>query len=187
MPNGFTIIAEMEVEMRRFLFLFVIVFYGTSEAAVLVQSTDGLFVGKPDLMTANTAADVAGKKVVVTGPETVPHDFAWRKDARLVVEKGGSIVFAGGPTIAGPFVTGQVKNITGGTEITKDIPTAIGLPPMAWTSRVDTLDGMNLSPTNGFTSQMVTGTDIPAQAPVSAWPDGVPDPAKVAGFFVGYN
>jgi glycosyltransferase involved in cell wall biosynthesis len=170
--------------MRR-LFLLLIVLSAltgsrSATATVLVRTPGGPTVSKPDLPTANAAPDVAGKTVIVVGSEPVPADFVWRGDARLVVEKGGSIVVQGGRMIAGPFETGEVRIVSAGAGITKALPTAIGLPPVSWTSRVDTVDSTT-DRNFGFVSQMITGSDVP--------PFGALDPQadKVAGFFAGYN
>lgn len=65
---------------------------GQPDAAVLVQSSNGSYVSKTDLATAATAADVAGKTVVVTTPQTLAANLSWPSDRELKFEKGGYIV-----------------------------------------------------------------------------------------------
>lgn len=67
-------------------------------ASILVFSPNGSYTVKATLADANTAADVAGKTVVVTSPLSAVMSnissssvHGWRTDAKLKVVKGGSI------------------------------------------------------------------------------------------------
>jgi hypothetical protein len=70
----------------------------TASAAILVFSPNGSYTTKATLSEANTAADVAGKTVLVTSALSSSYSnistatvHGWRTDAALRVEKGGSI------------------------------------------------------------------------------------------------
>lgn len=70
----------------------------SATAGILVFSPNGTYTQKSTLSDANIAADVVGKTVVVTTPLSAVQSnissatvHGWRTDAKLVVEKGGSI------------------------------------------------------------------------------------------------
>lgn len=80
-----------------------------ASAEILVFSPNGAYVKKATLAEANSAADVAGKTVVVTSPLSAVQSnissatvHGWRTDAALKVEKGGCVAptttFTGLPT-----------------------------------------------------------------------------------------
>jgi hypothetical protein len=68
---------------------------------ILVQSPNGVYVAKTTLAAASTAADAAGKTVVVTSPQVVTTAIAWPSDRELRVEKGGSVTFSGAGALTG--------------------------------------------------------------------------------------
>jgi len=92
--------------MKRFLLLALtavtIIGCGSpSIAAVLVFSPNGTYVTKTTLAAAATAADAAGKTVVVTTPQVITTAIAWPSDRELRFEKGGYITFSGAGTLIG--------------------------------------------------------------------------------------
>jgi hypothetical protein len=66
-----------------------------SQAAVLVMSPNGTYISKPDLAATAVAADAAGKKVVVTTPQTLTANIVWPSDRTLKFEPGGYIILNG--------------------------------------------------------------------------------------------
>ncbi|MBL0225842.1 MAG: hypothetical protein IPQ16_09785 [Geobacteraceae bacterium] len=80
--------------MKRFVFslLFYVTLTGHAGAAVLVLSPDGTYTTKSSLAEAATAADTAGKTVVVTSPQTLTANLVWPADRELQFRKGGYIV-----------------------------------------------------------------------------------------------
>lgn len=101
-----------------------------SDAAILVKAQNGTYSAKASLLAAATAADAAGKTVIVTSALSAVMSnissatvHSWPADRKLVVEKGGSIgnttifKFAdGAPFEAGRHTafagTGRVQGIT---------------------------------------------------------------------------
>ena len=72
-----------------------------SNADVLVFSPNGNHTTKPDITTACTAADVAGKTVVVTSPQVITTAISWPSDRELKFEEGGYITFTGAGSLTG--------------------------------------------------------------------------------------
>lgn len=80
-----------------------------ADAAILVFSpTTGQYTTKPDLATANSAADVAGKTVVITSGYTVSVDTTLRVDCVWKIENGGLLTIASGKTLT---IAGVVENL----------------------------------------------------------------------------
>ena len=64
-------------------------------AAVLVFSPNGMYVAKTDIYTANTAADAAGKTVVVTTAQSLTANITLATDRAWKFEKGAVITTTG--------------------------------------------------------------------------------------------
>lgn len=67
--------------------------------SILIFSTNGTYTTKADLATANSAADVAGKTVVITSGYTISVDTTLRSDCTWKIEKGGLLTIASGKTL----------------------------------------------------------------------------------------
>jgi hypothetical protein len=96
-----------------------------SHAAILVFSPNGTYTTKPDLTTAATAADAAGKTVVVTSALSAVQSnissatvHGWPVDRALRVEKGGSIANTTTFRLNGPFSTGDYQVFAGSGTVT---------------------------------------------------------------------
>lgn len=72
-----------------------------SNAAILVFEPNGQYTSKRSLTEAATAADVAGKTVVITSPQLVDSVISWPSDRELRFEKGGYISFSGSGSLTG--------------------------------------------------------------------------------------
>ena len=112
--------------MKKFILsLFLLCFLsGYAHAAILVVQQHGIYTTKTTLENARTAADVAGKTVIVTSALTQAQSNisgAWPSDRALKFEKGGSIANSTAFTISGPFTAGvhQVFNGAGVVSFTK--------------------------------------------------------------------
>jgi parallel beta-helix repeat protein len=100
------VLEKGHIYMRKLMHLIIILVFlnGIADAAVLVLNPNGTSIAKPSLAVANTAADVSGKTVVVSGVEALTAPLQWRRDAVLRIAKGGEIKTAGfAVTINGPF------------------------------------------------------------------------------------
>jgi hypothetical protein len=93
--------------------LFLILLYNSAFAAILVLSSDGTYITKPDLSTAATAAEFAGKTIVVTSALSAVQSnissatvHAWPSDRVLKFDSGGSIANTTGFTINSNLVAG---------------------------------------------------------------------------------
>lgn len=99
--------------MKKFLLLLVALFISnTAQAAILVMSQNGTYTTKTTLEAARTAADTAGKTVVVTSALTQAQSnitAAWPSDRALEIKQGGSV----NPTTA--FTADGVVIVSGGT------------------------------------------------------------------------
>lgn len=91
--------------MKRLLFLILLLIFSTQvQAGVLVFSPNGTFTAKTTLTAASTAADVVGKKVVVTSAQTLSSNLTWPSDRALAFERGGVVTIATGVTLTIPFM-----------------------------------------------------------------------------------
>lgn len=83
--------------MRNLVILSIVLLLGLApaHAAVLVQSANGTLVSKTSLAAAATAADAAGKTVIVTSPLSLTANLVWPADRELKIEKGGVITTTG--------------------------------------------------------------------------------------------
>jgi hypothetical protein len=94
------------------------------DAAILVYSPDGSYKQKPDLAAAATAADAAGKTVVVTSALSAVMSnisssslHAWPADRKLKVAKGGSIGNTTKFAVNAPFESDLHNAFTGGGRV----------------------------------------------------------------------
>lgn len=62
-----------------------------ANAAIYVMQPDGTKAAKTTLAAAATAADAAGKTVVVTSAYTISNNLTWPSDRALLFERGGRI------------------------------------------------------------------------------------------------
>lgn len=63
---------------------------------VLILSPNGIHTTKATLAAAALAADVAGKTVVVTSPQTITTAITWPADRAIEFKKGGYLTLSGG-------------------------------------------------------------------------------------------
>ena len=67
----------------------------SAQATVFVVSSDGSWVAKSSLPAAAIASDAAGKRIVVTGHETLTAPLIWPSDRTLTFENGGYVTWSG--------------------------------------------------------------------------------------------
>lgn len=87
--------------------------------AILIQNKDGRHTTKTTLAIVSTTNDCAGKKIVVTGNETVTN-LTWPADRGLAIEPGGKITVTGTLHIIGPFEAGNYEVFDGPGTVTFD-------------------------------------------------------------------
>jgi hypothetical protein len=113
--------------MKQFVLALLIVcsLSGYASAAILVMSPSGTYTTKTDLATAATAADAAGKTIVVTSALSAVQSnissaslHAWPTDRALRIEKGGSIANTTAFVMAGPFSAGLYPVFVGSGTLT---------------------------------------------------------------------
>lgn len=113
------------------LFTFTVLVVAPAYPAVVAISSDGTSVTKPDLATASTAADCAGKEISVDAPCAITSVVNWPSDRGLSLRKGCMLTFSGSGklkiaanapfkadlcqvfagTMAVTFGTGSIRNI----------------------------------------------------------------------------
>lgn len=107
------------------------------DAAIFINSADGVYLTKPDLQSAATAPDTVGKKVLVTSVYTIPVGFIWPNDRELKIEKGGSLVINSGTMVFnGPFVAGLYEVFSGAGKVKFGPGSIVGITP-SWFSGTD--------------------------------------------------
>lgn len=67
--------------------------------SVLVLSPNGSYTKRPDLATAATDPDAAGKTIHVTSLQVVTTSIVWPADRKLVIDKGGLLTISAGQTL----------------------------------------------------------------------------------------
>ena len=90
--------------MKKILFLIMaLCFAASANAAVLIESSNGIIDPKVDLPTASTAADTLGKKIIVTSPVTLTtavtitgRQFECRGQGVVLLSGSGALTFGSG-------------------------------------------------------------------------------------------
>jgi hypothetical protein len=80
---------------------FLLAMIGNATAAILVLSPNGVYTTKTTLAAAATAADAAGKTVLVTSPQIITTAIPWPTDRVLKFTKGGYITFSSSGSLTG--------------------------------------------------------------------------------------
>lgn len=116
------------------MFSFVVV--GQAYSAVLVLQPGGTYTTKTTLSQAATAADTAGKTVVVTSPQVVTTAIAWPLDRELTFSRSGYITFTGSGALTGLKESRPEWFGTNATPGTTDMLTAIRAAVASTSGRV---------------------------------------------------
>jgi hypothetical protein len=109
--------------MKYFITLVLTLLAVNANAAILVFSPNGTYTTKTTLSQAATAADTAGRTVVVTTPQVVTTPIVWPKDRELKFERGGVVTFSGAGALTGlptsnPMWFGAKNDMTSATATT---------------------------------------------------------------------